>query len=120
MLARSGKHSDVLKDGTPRQDVIAKLGGPKSTEKTTAAEGDDKATCIADSYIVTGKVPEQSLATRYIDMNMMTFGAGEIILFPYEIVRSVIASFSTKENEVSVTYCIRQGVETVSGVPLYR
>jgi len=120
LLAQGGKHSDVLKAGTPRQDVIAKLGSAKSTKNSIDSVGDDKTPCVVDSYIVTGKIPDRNLATKYMDMNVMTFGAGEIILFPLELIRSVISSFSTKEKEVSVMYCRIQGVEVISGVPAYR
>jgi len=119
LLVQNSKLSDVLKAGTHRQEVIAKLGGSKSTETSIDAVGDDKTPCVVDSYIVTGKIPDQNLATLYMQMDVMTFGAGEIILFPFELIRTVIASFSTKEKVVSVMYCRRQGVEVVSGVPTY-
>lgn len=118
LLARDGKYSDVLKEGTPRQDVIAKLGPPHATVNAANVWREDKTTCIVDSYVLTGKIQDQNLSMRYMEMNVGTFGLGEFILFPLELIRSIYTSFTTKD--VLLMYCRRQGVEVFEGILSYR
>ena len=121
LMARSSAYSEVLSAGTPRDAVIAKLGPPKTTvaiEHDPYLIRDDKTTCTRESFVVRGKIPEENLATNYMNLNLMTLGLSELLLFPIELGRS--ASASVTEKEVFVHFCKHDGNNVLVGLPFER
>ena len=118
LLARSSTYADVLSAGTPRAEVVAKLGQPKTVtvvELDHYLVGDSKAPCTRESFLLRGKIPDENLATNYMNLNAMTLGLAEFLLFPIELGRS--AASSVVEKEIFVHFCQRGDTSVIVGLP---
>lgn len=117
LIAQQGQYPDVLKDGTPRKDVIAKMGEPESTIPADfyRSVNEENKPCIRDAYTVTGKIPEPNLANQYMNASVITLGLAEIIFFPVELIRSIITLFTTKQ--IFILYCKMEGSDVLWATP---
>jgi len=110
-IADSGKYSDLLVSHAKRDDILEKMGTPNSTETLSPS-------CIQDTYMVKGKLPEGNRSFNLMVIDTCTFFLAEFILFPIEAVRYVVKSFST--SELHVDYCKENDVYIQRPVPVSR
>ena len=77
-ILQSGKYSNLLKQGTSRQEILTALGAPIETKRTKYD--------IIDYYQVRGKLPSnESEVAGHLQGVMLSFGVAELIALPITV-----------------------------------